>query len=582
MNQEVKGLNEYIAVLRRRKKFFFWPAIVLLLISVAVAFALPPVYRSEAIILIEQQDIPADLVRSTITSYADQRIQIISHRVMTTSNLHKIIQKYDLYPDERKIQALEEVLASMREDISMQMISADVIDPRSGRPTKATIAFSLSYSSSSPSLAQKVANELLSLYLEENLRSRTRKTAETTGFLAEQANKLKKQISGLETNLADFKKKNIGQLPELMQFNLQLMQRSERDLLETTRSIGMLEERKIYLSSQLTQLQPNSALYTESGERILSTGSQLKTLKAQYVSLSAVYTDDHPDMIKIRKEISALEQEVGTTDSKRDLVLKLKQYRSQLHILSNKYSPEHPDVIRLLRKIDKITDRLNKPVEPVNAEFKIKPDNPAYIQMQSQLQAAELEINSLKAMKKALNDKIAMYEQRLIRMPQVEKIYHELNRDYENAVAKYRETKSKQMEAQFAEEMEKGRKGERFSVVEPPLLPEKPDKPNRIAIFFLGLIMSFAGGVGTVAVSESMDTRIYGPSDVAEAGGAYPLAVIPYIETQKEENSAVKKKWAVIGVMCGIVILGVVILHFAIKPLDVIWFVAMRKFGIQI
>src|SRR5579863_3011879 len=165
------------AALRRRR----WPALsglVLVLVAAATAALLwPPTYRSTGTILIEQQELPSDLVQSTITSYADQRIQVISQRVMTTDNLLRIMERYNLYPKKRNSQPREVLLDQMRKDIQFQMISADVMDPRQGRATKADIAFSVSYNSDSADVAARVANELVSLYLDENVKSRRQQTA---------------------------------------------------------------------------------------------------------------------------------------------------------------------------------------------------------------------------------------------------------------------------------------------------------------------------------------------------------------------------------------------------------------------
>ena len=132
------------------------PAALLSIVAVLAAILLPAVYRAKATILIEQQEIPADFVRTTVTSFADQRIQIISQRVMTTRNLSAIIERYDLYPEIRRRQSINAAVEEMREAIDLQMISADVVDPRTGRPQQATIAFSLAYENESPTLAQKV------------------------------------------------------------------------------------------------------------------------------------------------------------------------------------------------------------------------------------------------------------------------------------------------------------------------------------------------------------------------------------------------------------------------------------------
>src|ERR1700722_5001037 len=129
----------------RRRWTILLVAGIVMALTVTLALLLPPTYTSGATILIEQQEIPQELVRSAVTSFADQRVQVISQRVMTTQNLLALIERYDLYPDIRESKPREVLLQTMRNDIAMKMISADVIDPRSGRPTQATIAFSISY-----------------------------------------------------------------------------------------------------------------------------------------------------------------------------------------------------------------------------------------------------------------------------------------------------------------------------------------------------------------------------------------------------------------------------------------------------
>src|ERR1700730_14055154 len=174
---------------------------VLMALSVTLALVLPPTYTSGATILIEQQEIPQELVRSAVTSFADQRVQVISQRVMTTQNLLSLIERYNLYPEIRLTKPREVLLQTMRNDISMKMISADVIDPRSGRPTQATIAFSVSYMSHSPELALKVANDLTSLYLNENLTSRTQLGQQTATFFSEESARQAAHIADLDKNL---------------------------------------------------------------------------------------------------------------------------------------------------------------------------------------------------------------------------------------------------------------------------------------------------------------------------------------------------------------------------------------------
>src|SRR5713101_8415207 len=169
MEEESKDIQDYLGILHRRKKYITITAGILMLATAAVAMLLPPVYRSKATILIEAQGIPPDLVRSTVTTFADERIQVISQQVMTRSVLMNIVEKYNLYPTKRRYETNEEILERMRNDIKLNPVNADVADRRSGSRTNVTIAFTLSYDSDSPASAQKVASELTSLYLNENI-----------------------------------------------------------------------------------------------------------------------------------------------------------------------------------------------------------------------------------------------------------------------------------------------------------------------------------------------------------------------------------------------------------------------------
>ena len=182
MEEQTKDLQDYLVVIKKRKTGILVIALSVMIISVLVTILLPPKYKSSATILIEQQEIPQDLVMSTVTSYAAERIQTIQARVMSRANLLEIVDKYSLYADVRKYETTEEIIARMQEDVGLDIISADVVDPRTGRPASATIAFSLSYAGESPDTVQKVANELTSLYLNENLKSRTQKAEDTSVF----------------------------------------------------------------------------------------------------------------------------------------------------------------------------------------------------------------------------------------------------------------------------------------------------------------------------------------------------------------------------------------------------------------
>ncbi len=586
MNQNDKSLRDYLNLFERSKGRFSLVVTVLALVSVVVSFVLPPVYQSTATILIEQQEIPEDLVRSTITSFADQRIQVISQRVMTRSNLTQIIKKFDLYAEERAREPMEVIVDDMRDDIKMDTVSADVVDPRSGRPTSATIAFTLAFDYRDAKLSQKVANELVSLFLNENLKSRTQLATETSVFLAEETKKLSQQIESLEQEMAQFKERNQGQLPELAQLNMNLMDRAEQQILEIDGRIRELGEKRIYLQSQLVQIDPYLG-FASGGDKVLGMSERLKLQESEYLRVSSLYGENHPDVKRAKKELETLRAQTGARDENLEFQQQYDSLQSELVLAQKKYSADHPDVKRLTRELAALRQKMAADVGGGKGGDNVlktamgidKPDNPAFIQLRAQLEAAEQEINSLLFKKNELQGKQEMYEKRITQTPEVERRYKELTRDYENAWAKYRELKAKQMEAQLAESLESERKGERFTLIEPPEMPEKPLKPNRMAILFIGFLFSTVGGAGTVILGDNMDPTVRGGRTFINSSPLTFLGNIPAIVTPQDRKRRLRRNLLLImGALLILVLLALGINFFTI-PLDVLWYKAQQRMG---
>lgn len=571
-----RSLADYVVAARRRRVPALIAGVSVLVIALATAIFWPPTYRSTGTILIEQQEVPVDLVRSMVSSYADQRIQTISQRVMTTDNLMRIIDRYQLYPDKRRKEPREVLLKRMREDIRFSMISADVVDPRLGRPTKATIAFSVSYDNRSPVLAAKVANEIATLYLNENLESRRQTADDTTTFLTAEANRLSKQIAEIDSRLATFKRQNVNNLPELAGLNVQLMNRTEDELRETETRIRSLNQQIIYLDAQLAQLLPAAQIYSETGERIMSPSDRLKALKSQYSRAKAIYAPDHPDVQRMKREIEGLEKELGRSNDGNDLSRQLQEAQGQLAAAREKYAADHPDVQQLERLVSSLQATLRDApltAEPLHAD----PDNPAYIQVSAQREASVNERISLEKKSGLLRARIADYEKRLSQSPEIEREFSTISRELEGAQLKYREVRQKQMEATLAKNLETERKGERFTLIEPPLAPEEPVSPNRLLIVLLGVVLSIGSAVGLIVLLEAVDTSIRSRRDIEMLISVPPLAVLPWIETPGERTSKVKvRRLSLVGAASSAVLV-VTMLHFLYRPLDVLWAVAWRR-----
>jgi succinoglycan biosynthesis transport protein ExoP len=565
----------------RRRGTFYVVASAAGIVAILLAAFLPATYQASATILIEQQEIPQELVRSVITSFADQRVQVISQRVMTTQNLLGLIERYNLYPDIREKQPREVLLAKMRGDIGMHMISADVIDPRSGRPTQATIAFSVSYKSRSPELALKVANELTTLYLNENLTSRTQLSQQTSVFFTEEAQRESAHIAELDKKLAAFKEKHQDELPDVTQLNIQTVQRTELDVRDAENRLAQLDSQRVLLEAQLAQISPNTQVYSDSGQRVFGAEDRLKDLKSKLADYKARYGPDHPDVISTQREVDGLVKEVAEEDATPDRLRQLSQAKAELAADLDKYSPEHPDVLRLKREVE----RLQKAVDAdANAGLektkKGHADNPVYIQVKGELDSLAVEREGAVKKRDELQAKLDDYEKRMNKSPEVEREFREMSRDLESAQFKYQEILSKQTEVQVSQNLETERKGEKFTLIEPPQPPEKPISPNRPLVVAVGLLLALAAGVGAVILRESTDASVRGPSDIRQLLEVPALASIPIIVTaadRKRRQLFVRYSW---GGGVGAMVLAVAMVHVFVRPLDIVWQGLLRRFGI--
>ena len=580
-SEPVQGLRDYVAMFHRRRTLIVLTGGVLLGLSLAAAFLWPATYKSMATILIEEQEIPSELVHSTITSYADQRIETIKQQVMSRTTLWKVVEQYNLYADLRRTNPAEEVVRRFTKDIAVEVISADVVDKRTQHPTKATIAFTVAYQSNSPDLAQKVANELTSLFLGQNLKSRERQAQEATSFLQQEAENLSKHIGEIDEKIAQFKHRASGALPELMPLNLQLMSQSDRELMDIDQQIRALEERKNYLEGELATIKPNTPIMSVTGERILDSSERLRALRAEYAGASANRSPDHPDILKMKQEIEALEKETGQPPEIEEASKQLIEARATLATVSERLGKDHPDVVQARRTIAALEREVRQLGSAPLRRPMGRPENPAFINLQAQLNSATSSLNALRTTRTAVKQRLQDYAARLERTPEMEPDYLFLTRDRDTSGQKYQDIRSRLLEAKVSEGLEVQRKGERFSLIDPPSLPEKPDKPNRTAIVLLGFILALAAGIGSGAAAESLDHSIRTSEQLAQLTQLPPLAVIPFMPNAQDLSRALKRRRLLKGAGVGAFVTILALLHVFVMPLDVLWFAALRRFGVE-
>jgi uncharacterized protein involved in exopolysaccharide biosynthesis len=278
--------------------------------------------------------------------------------------------------------------------------------------------------------------------------------------------------------------------------------------------------------------------------------------------------------------VEGLEKQVNADDGTADLVRQLDDAKGQLAKAQEKYTPEHPDVIRLTRQVKELEKAVAAaPATDTISKERAHADNPAYIQVKGQLDSLDVEHETAVAKRDELRAKLDDYERRLAKEPAVEKQFRELARDLENAQLKYQEIRSKQTEVTVSQNLEEEHKGERFTMIEPPLPPEKPISPNRGLILGVGFILSLAVAAGAAMLRDSLDLSVRGAQDIRALLSVPPLAAVPRIETlaeRKHRRRVVLYSWQ--GAILGLV--GVIAaVNFFVRPLDVLWEVIVRRFG---
>lgn len=513
-------LHDYIDILRRRAWLMAVVFTVVLLTASALAILLPPVYQSSGTILIESQQISTDIIASNVTGFASERVEVIKQRVMTRENLLRIIKKYNLFPSKKESRVTSELIDDLQKRISIEMLSTS--QRQAGRRgSMATIAFDIMFEDRHAELAFGVTSELVTLFLSENIKSRVERATETTRFLSQEAQRLKAVLEKMEGLVAAYKQKHGSSLPENLDLKTSILQRTETNLANLDRDYNATENELRRLELELSA--------AKSGLDVAETpASKLRKLKADYLQASINFKDTHPTIRTLKRKIEMLENGIASKET----------------------MSTGSDVII---------------------------DNELVLRIETLIRTAKENLQSIDNQRKPMRLKIAQYEKDIIETPQVELGLSSLLRDHSSAKEKYEEIQAKQLNAQIAENLEGENKSERFSLIDPPLLADKPIKPNRLKIMLLGIVLAFAAAGGLALLLETLNQRIRGKGALTAALGESPLVEIPYITTSDEHA---KRKTIIIRSAIGLAVfitLSLIVLHFTYMELDLLFYKILAR-----
>lgn len=482
--------DDYMAILRRRWLWIAIPALIAPLIAYAISLALPEQYVSQTLVLVEQQKVPEGYVKPVVNEDLTGRLASMREEILSRTRLQPIIESFGLY-DKGKL-PMEEKLEVMRKSIVITPIRPDVTTSR----TNGVPGFFIAFTSDRAKTAQQVCGEITSMFLSENLKAREQSAAGTTAFLARQLDDAKRSLDEQDAKLADFQRKYVGQLPGQEQANFNMLNSLNTQLEATTQALSRLEQEKTFTGSLLAQ--EVAAFKTDQGTAKSARSPEddahdIDHIEEMLITLRNKYTDDHPDVIKTRRDLEALKAKRDSDKTKRQ------------------------------------ADAVVKPqVEP-----------PTIQQMRAQMEATDLAMKSKRNDQQRIQAQISTYQRRLELSPTVQEEHKKLTRDYQSALQFYNELLAKKNQSEMATDLERRQQGEQFRVMDPPNLPERPAFPDRRLFAAGGLGVGFVIGLTLVAFFEWHDRSVRNERDVELWLKLPTLGVIPDFS---DSDDADKKK----------------------------------------
>ncbi len=513
-------------LLCRRRWWLALPAFGVWLAVWALAWFLPAVYRSETVILVEQQKVPEIYVMPNVSADLQDRLQNMTQQILSRTRLLRIIEDFNLYPKLRAHVTGDELVERMRKDIQVELVQAS---NRSGNLS----AFKVAYLSQSPALAQKVTSQLTSLFIDENLKARQAQSQQTTEFLANQLEDAGRGLAQQEAKVKEFKSQYLGQLPEQVQSNVQILAGLQAQLQQETDLLGKAKQQSVYLEALRTQWHSLETNLNSGGGPVTPStlDQELQRLHEQLADASAHYTDKHPDVRKLKDQIAKTQ--------------KLKQQmEAQLAAVPTKGNADNEGHPRNAADIQALSSRM---------------------EVESQMKANKVEIENRQRAIQDLQRRIGEYQARLNMTPVREQQLAGLTRDYEQSRKNYEQLLAKRDQSEMATDLEKRQEGEQFQVLDAPNLPQKPYSPNRLKMDLIGLVAGLILGATVVAGTEIIDDRIYSKEDVAKIVAAPVLSEIPSLTTAAEERQQVRSQWlqrGALSVMAVVMALGFASTYF--------------------
>jgi len=499
VNNEL-DISRVLTSFSRQKGIIIAVFVVVSALSAYLSVILPEVYRSSTLILVSPQKVPTTFVFSTVTTDLSERMQSITQEILSRTRLEKIVEEFGLYGDSKKISTMEDRVETLRRKINIEFRRNNI--------------FQLSFESENPEKAKQVAGRLASVFIEQNLQVREQQAIGTKSFINAEAERLRKELEQQEAQVNTFKALNRFELPDVLDANLRTLEQLRSESQSSLARLASLQERRGALEKQLVESEiAGPELSGIKGGGGTSTDVVLQNRKKELAELLRHYSAKHPDVLRLKAEIAAAEE-----DSRTD--------RTQSGGGRDFTAPA-----------------IASPLGQV---------------LQRQITGLDAEIKSIQAQAEGVRRQVSLYQTRVdntsVRGIELSKI----SRTYEITLKKYQDLLAKGLESELSENMEKKQKGEQFQILDPANFPLKPVRPNRQMIVLFGLLAGLGAGFGLAFVWDNFNTSFRRSDELSGYVNLPLLATIPALVTRSSVLEQRRAQGLLVAGTFGVLVVGLV------------------------
>ncbi len=476
-----------LSIAWRRKWLIVIPAVVIAAIACAVTYRLPDTYRAETTVLVIPQRIPTSYVQSSVQTRTEERLRSIDIQVRSRTRLEQIIEQFNLYPERRQTDIMQDIVDDMSGQIDVDMMRDDV--------------FKVSFISDNPRTAMQVTEKLGSFFIEESVKDRAEIAEDASQFLEGTVEETTRKLRETERKLTEYRQRYNGELPTQANANQQGLLSAQANLqivvqqLERDREDQARLERRI--QDLTAQVDAAMAAPVAADDTSHSKAAQLQAAKLELQQLALKYRSGHPEYDRKAATVARLEKEAAEEAA------------------AASPTPLNPQGVvsgtakRYLAELDGTREdlqRLKRQIERRNAEQKL------------------------------YTDQLGLYQRRLELAPVRDAELVELTREYGSLQSAYDSMARKKLDSQVTATLERQQLGEQFKILDPARLPERPFSPNRPRLYLLSILAAIAVGVGIAAGAEYLDRGLRSEDDVRLALALPVLATIPVIAPAKKRS----------------------------------------------